>query len=284
MKTSTAIRTTIKENKQMRRSGKYFTLIELLMVIAIIAILAAMLLPALNAARKKVYSVNCMSNLKQIGVDVNMYANEQNDLMPGSDGRGSGECEEQTNVIIRTNYAVNLGKSANGGKRSTGIIAGKDLDDGIKYFYCPASIRSSRFSNYKTFGYQGTNLSNRYCSYLYCGYGTKSSYNAYVNSSAQSSRPRLTKLYQDERGLGRLSYLAQMSSPVASCVYSPGDPAPVLNGHEAGSRSNIPLLKPDGSVQVFSFKNSEISPYAVSYDSGKNLVRTVLLYNACINY
>jgi prepilin-type N-terminal cleavage/methylation domain-containing protein/prepilin-type processing-associated H-X9-DG protein len=68
--------------KHGRRSERGFTLVELLVVVSLIAILAALLFPVFSQAREKAWQTSCSSNLKQISVAVLMYAQDYDEMLP----------------------------------------------------------------------------------------------------------------------------------------------------------------------------------------------------------
>jgi len=95
-------------NWNHRAQGIGFTLIELLVVVAIIAILAALLLPALGKAKNHAGKVTDMDNLHQIMVAVHLYCSDNSDVLPPPNWDGGGSASDRHSTNTGWLYAVNL--------------------------------------------------------------------------------------------------------------------------------------------------------------------------------
>jgi prepilin-type N-terminal cleavage/methylation domain-containing protein len=109
------------------RKLKGFTLVELLVVITIIAILAALLLPVLSAAKKRAQRTTCLDNLRQINLGVRMYADDSQDATPSP-----GSAAASTNMMLLYSGYKELMKNY------VGLQGASSPQD--KLFACPADV------------------------------------------------------------------------------------------------------------------------------------------------
>ena len=138
--------------------GTHFTLIELLVVIAIIAILAAMLLPALSAARERARVTNCAGNLNTIGKCQMFYADDWDDYFPDPNVNDGAMWYSKPQQYDSANYFMMTYWPE---ERITGGMFGAYNSKGASAYVCPSSSEPGDalelWKNYKLFYTYGCN-------------------------------------------------------------------------------------------------------------------------------
>ena len=123
----------ISERGRNHRKYGNFTLIELLVVIAIIAILASMLLPALNAARLKAKDATCANNQKQLGLSLESYADDNKGFLTG---------------VSSTGYPAIGNANPGNPMQGFGMLYPSYIPQNGKLLYCPRDLNPNINKNY----------------------------------------------------------------------------------------------------------------------------------------
>jgi len=149
----------IERMKRILKQNKAFTLIELLVVIAIIAILAALLLPALAAAKRKAQRINCISNIKQVGIAFRLWEGDNGDRYPMAVSTLKNGAEEKIWCAANTTQP----NATSFGLTNVFVVMSNELST-PKVLYCPSDNIRVATTNFTALNGNNANLS-----YFVCG-------------------------------------------------------------------------------------------------------------------